>query len=68
MKTRRNSFADWALVVLAGIVAPAIVAFVFIAINKIEVAGELGTLLELFAGIMALGTYTVFTSQETTSQ
>jgi len=68
MKTHRGSFADWALVVLVGIVAPAIVAFVFIAINKIEVAGELGTLLEVFAGIIALGTYTVFTSQKTTSQ
>lgn len=66
MKTHRDSFTDWALVMLAGILTPAIVAFVFIAINKVEVAGELGILLGVFAGTMALGAYTTFTSQETT--
>ncbi len=68
MKTHTNSSSDWALVMLAGVAIPAILAFAFLAINKPEVAGVLGVLLGVFAGIMALGAYTTMSAREPVEQ
>ncbi len=68
MKTQINPSFNWIPVMLAALAIPAAVAIAFLAMNKPEVAGQIGILPGVFSGIMALGAYTTLTARETVSQ
>lgn len=64
MKPQMNPSTNWVPVMLGGLAVAAVMAIAFLAMNKPEVAGEIGILLEVFTGIMALGAYTTITARE----
>lgn len=63
MTTRVFLSSTWAYVMLGGVAVPAVVAIAFLTAHKPEVAGEIGVLTAIYAGLMALGTYTTVTAK-----